>query len=298
MCDASNFALGVVLGQRVGIGQPMHQNYATIEKELLAIVFALYKFCSYLLGSKIIVFSDHAALRFLLKKPDAKPRLIRWILLLQEFDIEIRDEKGAKNPVADHLSRIRKESEPMPIRDEFSYEQLLHFTTPTPWFVDVYNFVVASQFPPEASQLYKEKLRSDAKYYIWDDPYLWRLCSDQIIRRSNRAMSSLLHKYGVIHGIATAYHPQTNGEAEVFNREIKKTLQKMTNSSRKDWSRILEDALWAHITAYRTSLGMFRYQIIFGKACHLLNIELTRLSNSATWPMTKLDNKGSFNCKS
>ncbi|RDX85857.1 gag-pol, partial [Mucuna pruriens] len=69
------------------------------------------------------------------------------------------------------------------------------------------------------------------------------LISDQGNHFCNRAMASLLHKYGVAHKIATAYHPQTNGQAEVFNREIKKTLQKMTNLSRKEWSRLLEDAL-------------------------------------------------------
>ncbi|RDX68938.1 Retrovirus-related Pol polyprotein from transposon 17.6, partial [Mucuna pruriens] len=110
MCDASNSALGAVLGQRVGIGKPTHViayasrtmdlahlNYTTIEKELLAIVFALDKFRSYLVGSKIVMFSDQAALRFLLKKPDAKPTLIWWMLLLQEFNIKIRDKKGVEN---------------------------------------------------------------------------------------------------------------------------------------------------------------------------------------------------------
>ncbi|RDX78335.1 gag-pol, partial [Mucuna pruriens] len=89
------------------------------------------------------------------------------------------------------------------------------------------------------------------------------LKSDQGSHFCNKAMSSLLHK------ITTAYHPQTNGQAEVFNREIKKTLQKMTNPSRKDWSRLLEDALWAHRTAYQTPLGMSPYQIVFGKTYHL-----------------------------
>ncbi|RDX74187.1 Retrovirus-related Pol polyprotein, partial [Mucuna pruriens] len=157
-CDASNSTLRAILGQRAGVDQPVHQNYTTTEKELLAIVFALDKFCAYLLGSRIIVFSDYAALRYLLKKPDAKPRQIRWMLLLQEFNIEIRDKKGVENSMADHLSRIERESEPMPIRDEFPYEQLLHIQTSTPWFSDICNYVATSQFPPEASRLYKEKL--------------------------------------------------------------------------------------------------------------------------------------------
>ncbi|RDX85654.1 Gag-Pol polyprotein, partial [Mucuna pruriens] len=203
----------------------------------------------------------------------------------------------------------------MPIRDKFPNEQLLQINMPTPWFVDICNFVAISQFPPEASRLYKERLKSDAKYYIWDDTYLWRLYNDQVIRRSvpdteinsvlyfchaafgdvwgidfmglfsatktddakvvvdflksnifyqfgvskvlisdqgshfcNKAMSNLLHKYGVVHRVATTYHPQTNSEAKVFNKEIKKTLQKMANPNRKDWSRLLEDALWGHKT--------------------------------------------------
>ncbi|RVW84631.1 Retrovirus-related Pol polyprotein from transposon opus [Vitis vinifera] len=105
MCDASDFAIGVVLGQRED-GKPYviyyasktlneaQRNYTTTEKELLAVVFALDKFCAYLVGSFIIVFIDHSALKYLLTKQDAKARLIRWILLLQEFDLQIRDKKG------------------------------------------------------------------------------------------------------------------------------------------------------------------------------------------------------------
>ncbi|RDX72688.1 hypothetical protein CR513_47783, partial [Mucuna pruriens] len=187
MCNASNSTIEAVLNQRARVNHSVHviayasitmdpaqQNYTTSEKELLAIVFALEKFRSYLLGSKIIVFSDHAALRYLLKKPDAKPRLIRWMLLLQEFDLEIRDKKGAENSVVDHLSRIERESEPMPIWYEFPDDQLLHIKLATPWFANICNYVATSYLPLEAS---------DAKHYIWDDPYLWRLCSDKVIRR-------------------------------------------------------------------------------------------------------------------
>jgi len=85
-------------------------NYSTIEKELLAVVYALDKFRSYLLGSKIIIFSDHAAVKYHLCKKDAKARLIRWILLLQEFDLEIRDKNNFDNVVVDHLSRLIIES--------------------------------------------------------------------------------------------------------------------------------------------------------------------------------------------
>ena len=79
-------------------------NYATTEKELWSIVFAIDKFRSYLVGAKIIVYTDHAALKYLFTKKDAKPHLIRWILLLQEFDLEIKDKKRVENTVADHLS--------------------------------------------------------------------------------------------------------------------------------------------------------------------------------------------------
>jgi hypothetical protein len=104
MCDASGYAVGAVLGQRIDklshviyyASRTLNDaqlNYSTTEKELLAVVFALDKFRSYLLGSKVIVYSDHATLKYLFSKNDAKFRLIRWILLLQEFDIEIRDKK-------------------------------------------------------------------------------------------------------------------------------------------------------------------------------------------------------------
>ena len=122
-------------------------NYTTTEKELLAIIFALEKFRSYLLGSKVIIYTDHAALKYLLSKKDARPRLIRWILLLQEFDLEIRDKKSCENVVADHLSRMIVESQEghFPLNDSFS-EELLQVSK-APWFADIVNYLVLGQIP-------------------------------------------------------------------------------------------------------------------------------------------------------
>ncbi|GJU63639.1 reverse transcriptase domain-containing protein [Tanacetum coccineum] len=117
MYDASDFAVGAVLGQhKAKHFQPIHYasktmtdaqaHYTTMGKELLAVVYAFEKFRPYLVLLKTIVYTDHSALKYLLAKQDAKPRLLRWILLLQEFDVIIRDKKGAENLAADYLSRL------------------------------------------------------------------------------------------------------------------------------------------------------------------------------------------------
>jgi hypothetical protein len=105
MCDTSDYAVGAVLGQRKeGRVHAVYYarktlsgaqlTYATTEKELLVVVFAFENFRSYIVNSKVIVYTDHAAIKYLLAKKEAKPCLIRWILLLQEFDVEIRDKMG------------------------------------------------------------------------------------------------------------------------------------------------------------------------------------------------------------
>ena len=162
MCDVRDFAIWVVLGQkRERIFQVIYYasrtlneeqlNYATTEKELFAIAFAFDKFRSYLIGNKVIVHIDDLAIKYLMAKNDAKPRLIRWVLLLQEFDMEIKNKKGTGNLVVDHLSCLEGPTKEVQINDDFPDEQLLVIEDVklVPWFADYVNYLVAKVIPPE-----------------------------------------------------------------------------------------------------------------------------------------------------
>nr|GFA23312.1 reverse transcriptase domain-containing protein [Tanacetum cinerariifolium] len=166
MCDASDYAVGVVLGQRIeNYFRPIHYasktmnqaeaNYTTTEKEMLAVVYAFEKFRSYLIINKSIVYTDHSALKYLFAKKDAKERLLRWILLLQEFDFKVIDTRGAENYAADHLLRLENPYEntfdPKEINKTFlsnlstrfpleSLNKVAHKDPSTPWFADLANY--------------------------------------------------------------------------------------------------------------------------------------------------------------
>jgi hypothetical protein len=132
-------------------------------------------------GAKVIVYTDHAALKYLLAKKNAKPHLIRWILLLHEFDLEIRDKKGVENSVADHLSRLQFEkSTELPINDYMRDDTLLKVSTIDPWYANIINYIMAGYIPLGAN---KKKIIRDSRLHLWDDPYLYRVCADGLLRR-------------------------------------------------------------------------------------------------------------------
>ncbi|GJR76078.1 reverse transcriptase domain-containing protein [Tanacetum coccineum] len=202
MCDASDYAVGAILGQQIdGKFKPIYyasktlnnaqEHYTTTEKELLAVVFAFDKFRPYLILSKTIVYTDHSALKYLFNKQDAKPRLIRWVLLLQGFNIEIKDKKGAENLAADHLSRLENPNMEVlsegEIDDEFPGVHLMMLKSKVndaePWYADYVNYLVEKVVPPKWTFKKRKRFYSQVKNYFWDEPYAFRLCPDNIMRR-------------------------------------------------------------------------------------------------------------------
>ncbi|GKA19559.1 reverse transcriptase domain-containing protein [Tanacetum coccineum] len=247
MCDVSDYAVGVVLGQRkTKHFQPIHYasktmtdaqaHYTTTEKELLAVVYAFEKLRPYLVFSKTIVYTDHSALKYLLAKQDAKPRLFRWILL-QEFDVIIHDKKGAENLAADHLSRLKNphqsDLDKKEITETFPLETLGMVTfrgdSSTPWFADIVNYHAGNFIVKGMSSQQKNKFFKDVNHYFWDDPYLFKICADQVIRRCVYGQEAV--------DILTACHNGPTGGHHGANYTAKKVFD-----SAFFWPTIYRDA--------------------------------------------------------
>ena len=187
---------GIVLGHMIyAAGLEVDQAKVSIIRNLMPpttvkgirsfLGHACEKFRPYILGSHVVIHTDHAAIKYLMAKKEAKPRLIRWVLLLQEFYLEIKDKKCSDNVIADHLSRVEKpivQEERSEIAENFPNEQLFQLSLQSPWYADIVNFLACGIMPPEFSYQQRKKLRTDSRYYIWDVPLLFKRGADLIIR--------------------------------------------------------------------------------------------------------------------
>ncbi|GJY39358.1 reverse transcriptase domain-containing protein [Tanacetum coccineum] len=195
MCDASDFAIGAVLGQRHEKHfRPIHyasktmneaeSHYTTTKKEMLAVVYDFEKFRSYFILNKSIVYTDHYALKYLFAKKDSKARLLRWVLLLQEFDFNVIDTKGAENLTADHLSRLENPYEnvldPKEVNEKFPLETLNMVTSrsnsSTLWFANYANYHAGNFIVKRMSSQQKNKFFKDVKHYFRTTP----ICSKYV----------------------------------------------------------------------------------------------------------------------
>ncbi|KAK1668186.1 hypothetical protein QYE76_056345 [Lolium multiflorum] len=214
-----------LIPQRVVVG-----NYATTEKELLAVVFACDKFRSYIVDSKVIIQTDHAAIRYLMQKKDAKPRLIRWVLLLQEFDLHIIDRKGADNPVADNLSRLENISyDPVPVNDSFPNEQLAvikshHVFAGTPkdsFFEDIVN-----PYMNELKMHPKELLLVDGELQIKDV-------------QGPKGEGSLEDRMEKLEQEVFNYKKMVEREVDIFHKIVSELIDEHKTETAKLWDDIL-----------------------------------------------------------
>ncbi|GKD40514.1 reverse transcriptase domain-containing protein [Tanacetum coccineum] len=293
MCDASDYAIGAVLGQRIEKHfRPIHYasktmteaetNCTTTEKEMLAVVYAFEKFQSYLIMNKSVVYTDHSTLKYLFNKKDAKARLLRWVLLLQEFDFKVINTKGAENYAADHLSRLENLYEnvfnPKEINETFPLKTLnmvtSHDNQSTLWFADIANYHAGNFLIKGMSTQQKKRFFKDVKHYFWDDPYLFRICVDQIIRRCVFRQEAL--------EILKACHEGPTGGHHSANITAQKVFDAGTvGKNCASWSDKLDDALWTFRATYMTSIGCTPYKLVYGKSCHLP----VELEHKAYWAL-------------
>nr|GEU86843.1 reverse transcriptase domain-containing protein [Tanacetum cinerariifolium] len=243
MCDASDFAIGVVLGQ---------------------------------------LYTDHSALKYLLSKQDTKPRLLWWVLLLQEFDITIRDKKGLENLAADHLSRLENPHkdvlENKDINENFPLETLRSLSSvSTPWFADIANSHVGNFIKKGLTTQQKKKFFKDllvsSKLVMKDPPGAIMVPISQQRKQGKISQRDEMPQNAIqdcknfdIWGIDfMGPFPSSKG----FQSRIEMHFKEDVGENRASWSDKLDDALWAFRTTFKTLIGCTPYKMVYGKSCHL-----------------------------
>nr|GEZ51596.1 reverse transcriptase domain-containing protein [Tanacetum cinerariifolium] len=187
--EKSHFMIkeGIVLGHKIS------KNRIEVDKAKIDVIAKLPH------PTTVKVHTDHFALKYLFAKKDAKARLLRWVLLLQEFNFAVIDTKVVENLAADHLSRLENPYENVldlkEINENFPLETLSmvtsHGTSDTPWFADFTNYHAGNFLVNGMSTQQKNKFFKDVKHYFWDDPFLFKVCADQVIRRCVHSKEAL-----------------------------------------------------------------------------------------------------------
>nr|GFA16600.1 reverse transcriptase domain-containing protein [Tanacetum cinerariifolium] len=280
MCDASDYAIGAVLGQRKSKHfQPIHYasktmteaqiHYTTTKKEMLTVVYAFEKFWPYLILSKSIVYTDHSALKYLLNKQDAKPRK-----LLRSSKLATRDLPEA---IMVPISQRGKDEIPQnkiqvcEIFDIWGIDFMGPFSSSkgNKYILVAVDYlskwVEAKALPTNDARVVVKFLKS--LFSRFGIPRA--IISDCGTHFYNDQFTHVMIKYGVTHRLAAAYHPQTSGQVEVSNHGLKRILERTVEENRTSWSDKLDDALWAFRTTYKTLIGFTPYKLVYGKSCHL-----------------------------